>query len=135
MPIMLYIHTVLVKVYLGYEAGVAKPTASHGAPVYGQLVSERVRGVLLLELWPVNFPLNTKASTTVQPLHALWHPRVSVFLPTQFGISGMERLPIGKQWRWVAQRWLCEATTSDGILNELQAAEAGRPREIRPTRR
>ena len=113
------IYPVLVKVYLGYQAGVAKPTSTHGEPVYGQLVSEWVNGVMVLELWPFDFPLNTKASTTVQPLHVLWHPRVSVFVATQFGISGMERLPVGRRWRWVAQRWFCEP-------------EARKPREIRP---
>lgn len=48
------------------------------------------------------FPLNTKASSTVQPLHARWHPGVSVFLDTHFGIFGMERLPVGRHWRWVS---------------------------------
>jgi hypothetical protein len=132
---MLYIYTVLVKVYLGYQAGVAKPTATHGEPVYGQLVSEWVNGVMVLELWPFDFSLNTKASTTVQPLHVLWHPRVSVFVATQFGISGMERLPVGRRWRWVAQRWFCEPKTLADILNELTANEARKPREIRPALR
>jgi len=121
---------VLVKVFLGYEAGVAKPTSMSGAPVYGQLVSERVKGVQYLELWPFDFPLNTKASTQLQPLHCLWKPQVSVFLVTQFAISGMERLPAGSRWRWVAQRWLCEPMTLSSILNELHTAELLKPKEI-----
>jgi hypothetical protein len=128
--VLLYVSTVLLKVYLGYGAGVANPTATHGTPVSGQVVSEWVRGVLVLQLWPFDFPLNTKASTNVQPLHELWHPRVSTFLATQFGISGMERLSVCGRCQWVAQRWLCEATTNSGILNALQAADAGKPREI-----
>lgn len=47
--------------------------------MYGQLVSGWVKGVLVLELWPVDFPLNTRASTSKRPLHTLWHPRVSAF--------------------------------------------------------
>lgn len=121
---------VLVKVFLGYEAGVAKPTATYGQPVYGQLVSERVKGIQYLELWPFDFPLNTKASTQLQPLHCLWKPQVSVFLVTQFAISGMERLPAGSRWRWVAQRWLCEPMTLSSILNELHTAELLKPKEI-----
>lgn len=121
-----------MKVFLGYEAGVTKPVATSGAPVYGQLVSDRVKGVQYLELWPFDFPLNTKASTQLQPLHCLWKPQVSVFLVTQFAISGMERLPAGRQWRWVAQRWLCEPMTLSSILNELRTAEHLRPKEIAP---
>lgn len=119
-----------MQIYLGYEGGVAKPSASSGTPVHGQLVSERVKGVLVLELWPFDFPLNTKASTTVKPLHSLWHPRVSVFLATQFGVSGMERVPAGRGWRWVAQRWLCQPRSFQDIMNELHAAESGRPHEV-----
>ena len=98
--------------------------------MYGQLVSERVKGVQYLELWPFDFPLNTKASTQLQPLHCLWKPQISVFLVTQFAISGMERLPAGQRWRWVAQRWLCEPMTLSSILHELHAAEQLKPREI-----
>lgn len=122
---------VLVKVFLGYEAGVAKAAAAAGPAIFGQLVSERVKGVLVLELWPVDFPLNTRASTSQRPLHTLWHPRVSAFSETQFGISGMERLPAGKAFRWVAQRWLCEPKVYQDVLNELRAAERLRPRELR----
>lgn len=102
-----------------------------GPALYGQLVSGWVRGVLVLELWPVDFPLNTRASSSKRPLHTLWHPRVSAFLETQFGISGMERLPAGDAGRWVAQRWLCEPKAYQDAVNELRANEQLRPREIR----
>jgi hypothetical protein len=125
----------LVKVFLGYEAGVAKPTAMTEPAVFGQLVSERVKGVLVLELWPVDFPMNTRAITSQQPLHTLWHPRVSAFLEAQFGLSGMERLPVGKRWRWVAQRWLCEPKTYQDMLKELRLLEQLKPREILAARR
>lgn len=117
--------------FLGYESGVAKPSTTTGPAVYGQLVSGWVQGVLVLELWPVDFPLNTRASTSHRPLHILWHPRVSAFLATQFGISGMERLPSGNRWRWVAQRWLCEPKTYEEVQREERACEAMRPREVR----
>jgi hypothetical protein len=129
---ILYIRTVLVKVFLGYEAGVCKPSTMAGPAVFAEMVSERVKGgILVLELWPFDFPLNTRASTPLQPLHTLWHPRVSAFLATQFGISGIERLPVGRRWRWVAQRWLCEPKTHQDVLNELRATEVMRPREAR----
>jgi hypothetical protein len=122
----------LVKVFLGYAAGIAKPTAMTGPPVFGQMVSEHVRGVLVVELWPVDFALNTRASTTHTPLHTLWHPRVSAFLDAQFGVSGMERLPLGAGWRWVAQRWLCEPRSLASIQSELRSLAKSSPREIGP---
>ena len=125
----------LVKVFLGYEGGVAKLTAMTEPAVFGQLVSEQVKGVLVLELWPVDFPMNTRARTSQLPLHTLWHPRVSAVLETQFGLSGMERLPLGKRWRWVAQRWLCEPRTYQDVLNELRLREQLEPREIPAARR
>ena len=122
---------VLVKIYLGYEAGVAKPAAMGGPPIYGQLVSERVKGLQVLELWAYDFPLNTRAATDLKPLHVLWKPQLSVFLETQFGLTGMERVPAGSRWRWVAQRWLCEPKSLRDILDELRAVQAMKPGEIR----
>lgn len=119
---------VLVKVFLG---GVLKSSAVAGPASYGQLVSERVRGVLVLELWPTDFALNTRASTSQRPLHVLWHPRVSAFGETQFGIAGMEQVRARDASRWVAQRWLCEPKSYEQVLNELRAIEELRPREIR----
>lgn len=121
----------LAQVYLGYFEGVAKSSASHGKPLYGQLVSERHQGVETVQLWPFDFPLSAKASATIKPMHTLWKPQVSVFLETQFAISGMERVEAGRRWRWVAQRWLCTPRTLESILRELQADEMRRPHEIR----
>lgn len=109
----------------------AKPSAMAGPAMYGQLVSGWVKGVLVLEMWPVDFPLNTRAGTSSRPLHTLWHPRVSVFLETQFGISGLERLLVGSASRWVAQRWLCEPRSHQDAVNELRTLEQLRPRELR----
>lgn len=98
----------LAKVHLGYDEGVALPSPEYGSPIYGQIVSEFVRGRQMLELWPFDFPMSAKQNTTVEPLRTLWRPQISGFMQTQFGISGLECLPVGKRHRWVAQRWLCE---------------------------
>lgn len=114
----------LVKVYFGYVDGVARPTVSSGPPVYGQLVTERVRGMQRLELWPADFPMNIKASTTIEP-RCLWKPEVSVILEHAIAFSGLER--VGR--RWVAQRWFCEPRGPADILRELREDELRRPRE------
>ena len=102
-----------------------------GPPAYGQLISERVKGLQVLELWACDFPLNTRASTHLAPLHTLWKPQLSVFLESQFGMTGMERVPAGNRWRWVAQRWLCEPKSLREMKAELHAVHSQRPREIR----
>jgi hypothetical protein len=96
-----------------------------GPPLYGQLVTERVRGMQRLELWPVDFAMNTKATTTIEP-HCLWKPELSVILEHAFAFSGLER--VGR--RWVAQRWMCEARAPADILRELREEERSQPREI-----
>jgi hypothetical protein len=97
----------------------------NGPLLYGQLVTERVRGMQRLELWPVDFPMNTKATTTVEP-HCLWKPEVSAVLEYGFAFSGLER--VGR--RWVAQRWFCEPCAPADILRDLREEELRRPREI-----
>jgi hypothetical protein len=47
------------------------------------------------------------------------------------GLTGMERVPAGSRWRWVAQRWLCEPKSLRDILDELRAVQALKPRELR----
>jgi hypothetical protein len=97
-----------------------------GGPLrYGQLVTDRIRGMQRLELWPVDFPMNTKAPTTLEP-QCLWQPQVSVILEHAFAFSGLER--VGR--RWVAQRWMCEPCTHSDIARELRDEELRRPREI-----
>jgi hypothetical protein len=122
---VLYISTVLVKVYFGYIDGVARPTVSSGPPLYGQLLTERVRGMQRLELWPVDFAMNTKATTTVEP-HCLWKPEVSAILDDAFAFSGLERT--GR--RWVAQRWMCQPCAPADIQRDLREEKLRRPREI-----
>jgi hypothetical protein len=118
---------VLVKVYFGYVDGVANRSTCAGQPAYGQLVSERVRGVQRLELWPVDFPMNTKTTTTITPAR-LWRPEVSVVLEHAIAFSGLEQV----RRRWVAQRWFCEPKSAADIDAELRASESCRPREILP---
>jgi hypothetical protein len=96
-----------------------------GPRLYGQLVTERVRGLQRLELWPMDFAMNTKATTTVEP-QCLWKPEVSAILEHAFAFSGLER--VGQ--RWVAQRWMCEPCTHADIVRELREEELRRPREI-----
>jgi hypothetical protein len=116
---------VLVKVFFGYVDGVARPTVLSGPRLYGQLVTERVRGMQRLELWPADFPMNTRASTTVVP-HCLWKPELSVVLEDAFAFSGLER--VGR--RWVAQRWMCKPCAPADVLRELRQVELRRRREI-----
>lgn len=127
--VVLYIHTVIVKVYLGYADGVAKPSVWSGPPLYGQMVSDNFRGIQRLELWPIDFPMHIKASTTntVKPW-CLWKPEVSVVLENAVAFSGLER--VGR--RWVVQRWMCEPTTVAQIGEELRDDEMRRPREVAP---
>lgn len=127
---ILYLRTVLVKVFLGYSNGVAHTSVSAAPAVYGQLVSERVKGILLLELWPWDFPMNTRASTTTAPLQVLWKPEVSVVLELCVAFTGLERLRAGQRWRWLAQRWYCEPKTHTDILREFQRSDMMRPREV-----
>lgn len=51
----------------------------------------------------------------------LWEPRVSGFMQTQLGLSGLECILDGNHRRWVAQRWLCEPMDLAGILRNLSA--------------
>jgi hypothetical protein len=120
---------VLVKVYFGYVDGVAKPSVWSGPPLYGELISQHVRSVHRLELWPLDFPMNTTASTTTQPL-CLWKPEVSAVVDTAVVFSGVEKV----RRRRVAQRWLCEPRTRADITRETNAEELCRPREVEPYR-
>ncbi len=111
----------LARIYLGYVDGVAQTSAECGQPIYGQIVSECVKGRQVLELWPFDFPLSAKAESSVKPLRMLWEPRVSGFMQTQFGLSGLECIVDGSRRRWLAQRWLCEPMDLAGILRNLNA--------------
>jgi hypothetical protein len=128
--LVLYACTVHAMLYLGYENGVQRPTATYGKPLYGQIISTWERNVLVVELWPFDFPVSAKQGSSVKPLAALWRPRVSGFMQADFGLSGLERVRAGPAWRWVAQRWLCEPLT----FAEIERRLAGKPLtgEIRP---
>lgn len=100
---MLYISTVFVRVHFAYRQGVPLPTAYSAPSSYGQLFTERVRGVLRLELWPLEFSPNTKATTSLQP-RCLWRPELTVVGDFGIAFTGMEK----DGARWVLQRWLCD---------------------------
>jgi hypothetical protein len=95
-------------VCLGYEKGV--PSPAHGAkrPLFGQVFSDTLKSVEVLHLWPLDFAMSTVAAPTVDPLATLWRPHLSGVLQIHFGVSGLERVSIAGERRWVTQRWLCQ---------------------------
>jgi hypothetical protein len=99
---------VFAKVYLGYRDGVAFPTVHTSEPIYGNIISERVRGLQVLNLWPHNFPMSAKTDAS-RPLAQLWRPQVSCFVQGACGLSGLER---NRRGQWLAQRWMVEPMTS-----------------------
>jgi len=124
---MLYIHPVLyVRVYFAYQDGEPLPTSWSGPPSYGQLSSERVRGVLRLELWPLDFSGNTKGSTSVQP-RCLWRPEVTAVRDFGLAFTGVEK--VGR--RWMVQRWMCEPKGLAELQKDRDARQpqGGRPEE------
>jgi hypothetical protein len=111
-----------VRVLIGYERGVRLPGNGATRPRFGQLYSDELRNLEVLHLWPLDFPMNTKASTTVRPL-TLWHPTCSGVTISDIAFTGLERLrlPDGGSC-WVFQRWLCEPMTySDAKAGQAQA--------------
>jgi hypothetical protein len=121
---MLYSYTVYAKVYLGYHDGIAHPAVRTAPPIYGQIISDHVRGVQVLHLWPYDFPLSARAGSDVVPLASLWKPQLSGVLHDEFGLSGLECLHTGGKARWVAQRWLCSPTTFQSIQEAIRQRPA-----------
>jgi len=119
-------------VHLGYADGVAQPSTEYGTPLYGNIISAAVRGRDVLELWPYDFPMNTRGSTTIEPLRVLWRPLLTGFTETHFGISGLELISAGGRRRWVAQRWFCMPVSLADILRNLEQDRQRRPRAIEP---
>jgi hypothetical protein len=99
---------VYVKVCLGYDGGAHAP--AHGAqrPLFGQLYTDTIKSFDVLLLWPLDFPMNTRASTTTKPLATLWHPMLSVVVVNEMAFRGLERVQHAGCHRWMVQRWLCE---------------------------
>jgi hypothetical protein len=125
---ILYVYTVFAKVHLGYVDGVRRAYAHHPQPLYGKLASERVQGMLVLHLWPYDFPLNARSSDTgTQPLATLWRPEVSCVLEIEVAFSGLERCVSGREVRWMAQRWLCEPTTYASCAASTSVQTRGSP--------
>lgn len=104
-----------VRLFSGYRHGVALPSPCADGPKFGQLSSQRVRGVQRLELWPHDFATNTRGTTTIEP-ECLWRPELTAVLPNGFAFTGLERA----SGRWVIQRWLCEPSSLESILAELE---------------
>jgi hypothetical protein len=112
---LLYVCTVFAKVFLGYRDGLPRPSPQASQPLYGQVMSDWVRGVHVLHLWPYDFPLSAKEGSSTQPLATLWRPAISGVFQIAMAYSGLERLPAGNAWCWVAQRWLCGPMTYAAI--------------------
>jgi hypothetical protein len=109
---------VFAKVHLGYRDGVALPTVHTSQPIYGNIVSDRVRGMHVLNLWPYDFPMNAKVETS-RPLAQLWRPQVSCFVQTECGLSGLER---NRKGQWLAQRWMVEPMQGADIERHAKLA-------------
>ena len=120
------------RVFLGYSDGTRLPTAHGGGPLYGNLLSETVHGMLVLHLWPYDFPLNARTGES-QPVASLWRPQVSAALQIGFAVSGLECQQVRGKSRWLAQRWMVEPVTFADIKAALEAV----PRfgQNTPTRR
>jgi hypothetical protein len=101
---------VYVRVCFGYDGGVPTPGNGEMRPRFGQLYSYTVRNVPVLQLWPLDFAMNTRASTTTKPLATLWRPTLSSVHVTEIAFSGFERAEIAGRRRWLIQRWQCEPT-------------------------
>lgn len=95
------------KVSFGYECGVPNPDHGERRALFGQVFSEWQRGIEVLQLWPLDFAMNTRENTTVSPLATLWRPTLSGVMIDAFGVSGVERIDLAGQRRWTIQRWLC----------------------------
>lgn len=95
------------KVHFGYRDGLPLAGVHAAPPIYGNMISERVRGLQVINLWPHTFPMNARTMDS-KPLAALWRPHVSGFLEMEFGLNGLECRASGQ---WVAQRWLIKPMT------------------------
>lgn len=70
--------------------------------------SDKIRDVEVLLLWPLDFAMNTRASTTTKPLATLWRPTFGGVMATEMAFGGFERFQIAGRRRWMIQRWKCE---------------------------
>jgi hypothetical protein len=98
------------------------------------MLSERVKGMEVVLLWPHDFAENTRASTTREPLASLWRPGFSGALTTSFALNGLEREGAGGSWRWHAQRWFCEPMTRELMRAAMEWDAKNSPSWLRPGR-
>lgn len=96
------------RVCLGYDGGVPAPAHGEQRPLFGQLYTDTVRSIHVLLLWPLDFPMNTRASTTSKPVATLWRPVLSSVAVNEMAFRGFECAPLAGSRRWMIQRWLCE---------------------------
>jgi hypothetical protein len=65
----------------------------------------------VLLLWPLDFPMNTRESTSTKPLATLWRPSVSAVTAIEMSFGGFEAVRLAGRRRWMIQRWQCEPMT------------------------
>lgn len=98
--------------------------------IYGQILSERVHGVPVLQLWPHDFPISAKTEDS-RPLASLWRAQVAGVGQIDVSFTGLERQAWNGAARWFAQRWTCEPTTFADIVKALSEPDR-RYGEIKP---
>jgi hypothetical protein len=108
---MLYAYPVYVKVCLGYDGGVPTPAHGEQRPLFGQLYTDTMHDVEVLLLWPLEFPMNTRATTTAEPLATLWRPVLSTVTVNEMSFRGLERVKLAGHQRWTMQRWCCQPSS------------------------
>ncbi len=89
-----------------YAQGLQKPQPT----IVGQVFSERIRGALVLNLWPMHWSETQTDKGT--PLAVLWNPEFCGATYDSFIVRGLEAWNHGKVRRWYAQKWLCEVLDS-----------------------
>jgi hypothetical protein len=113
---------VYAQVLLGYEKGAPLPGNGAMRPRFGQVHSERLRNIEVLQLWPLEFPMNTRASTTTRPLATLWRPTLVEVRAFEIAFAGLERVEIAGSRRWTIQRWLCDPMTyADAVRKQAES--------------
>ena len=98
--------------------------------IYGQILSDRVQGVPVLQLWPHDYPISAKTEHS-RPLASLWRAQVSGVGQIDVSFTGLERQAWNGAARWFAQRWTCEPTTFAEIVKALSQPDR-RYGEIKP---
>ncbi len=99
-------HPVFCSVTPLYAQGIQTPQPA----LLGQVFTERIRGVLVVNLWQLHWTETQTDKGT--PLAVLWNPLFCGATYDSFIVSGLEAWQQGQVRRWYAQKWLCEVLDS-----------------------